>query len=129
MSIKTVTPTTPELFGTSPVLPVGDIPAAVNYYCDTLGFALDFVMGEPPSHSSMTRGRVGIQFTNAPSDFSANDYPGWFYFLVDGIDTPYEDYTAKRVTVSRALQSHAHGMREFEVVDCNGFHLRFGQYL
>lgn len=127
--IKTITQTKPELFGTGPVLPVSDIVATTNYYCDVLGFTLDFVMGEPPSHGSVTHGRVGIQFTNAPSDFSADHYPGWFYFFVDGIDALYEEYRAKGVNVRQDLRSHEHGMREFEIVDCNGFRLRFGQYI
>jgi len=32
------------------------------------------------------------------------------------------------VRITRELASHAHGMREFEIEDCNGFRIRFGQY-
>ena len=127
--IKTITRTKPELFGTGPVLPVSDIAATANYYCAVLGFELDFVMGEPPSHGSVTRGRVGIQFTNAPSDFSPRAYPGWFYFFVDDVDALYAEYCENGVGVEQELKSHEHGMREFEIVDCNGFRLRFGQYI
>ena len=36
---------------------------------------------------------------------------------------------SKDVRITRDLESHDHAMREFEIADCNGFRLRFGQYL
>ena len=119
----------PEIFGTGPVLPVQDIRGAVNFYCDASGFDRDFVMGDPPTHGSVTRCRVGIQFTNAHADFHAAGYPGDNYFFVANIDKLYAEYTRKSLRVTRDLESHDHGMREFEIVDCNGFRLRFGPYL
>jgi catechol 2,3-dioxygenase-like lactoylglutathione lyase family enzyme len=119
----------PQLIGTGPVLPVHDIRAAVDFYCDKLGFDLDFVMGDPPTHGSVTRCRVGIQFTNAPADFDPVSYPGYTYLFINRIDKLYAEYKKHDVHVTRDLESHDHGMREFEIVDCNGFRLRFGQYL
>lgn len=66
-----------ELFGAGPVLPVRDIEAAVDFYCGTLGFTRDVLWGDPPTHGSVTRGRVGIQFTQAPAGYQASVYPGW----------------------------------------------------
>ena len=119
----------PKIFGTGLVLPVHDINAAVDFYCDTLGFDHDFVMGDPPTHGSVTRCRVGIQFTNAPAGFDPAGYPGYTYFFVDNIDKLHAEYRKKNVRVTRDLESHDHGMREFEIADCDGFRLRFGQYL
>ena len=119
----------PEIFGTGPVLPVHDIRAAVEFYCNSLGFELDFVMGDPPTHGSVTRCRVGIQFTNAPASFDPGSYPGYNYFFVDNIDALHSEYIAKHVPITRPLTTHDHGMREFEILDCEGFRLRFGQYL
>ena len=119
----------PELIGTGPVYPVRDIQATVDFYCRVLGFDLDFVMGDPPCHGSVTRCRVGIQFTNAPVEFDPATYPGYNYFFVENIDALFSEYKHKNVRFLRELENHAHGMREFEIVDCNGFRLRFGQYL
>ena len=38
------------LFGTGPVFPVSDVAASVDFYCQSLGFKLDFMMGEPADH-------------------------------------------------------------------------------
>ena len=119
----------PEIFGTGPVLPVHDIRAAVDFYCNLLGFSLDFVMGDPPTHGSVTRCRVGIQFTKAPASFDPVTYPGYNYLFVDNIDALHSEYEMKNVRMTRKIESHDHGMREFGIVDNSGFRLRFGQYL
>jgi catechol 2,3-dioxygenase-like lactoylglutathione lyase family enzyme len=119
----------PKFFGAGPVFPVHDILAAVEFYCVALGFDLDFVMDDPPTHGSVTRCSVGIQFTMAPPGFDPASYPGYAYIFVDAIDQLHAEYSKKSVRIIRGLESHDHGMREFEIIDCNGFRLRFGQYL
>lgn len=118
-----------QLFGTGPVLPVADIPATVDWYCEVLGFSHDFIVGEPPEHGSVTRGRVGIQFIAAPESFQAESYPGWNYVFVDDVDTLHGEFRKSGATICRPVSDQAHGMREFEISDCNGFRLRFGQYI
>lgn len=118
-----------ELFGAGPVLPVHDVASAVEFYRSKLGFELDFIMGDPPDHGSVTRGRVGIQFTRAPAAFVASSFPGWTYIFVDNIDALHSEYLERGVTMTRPLESHEHGMREFEIQDIHGFRLRLGQYL
>lgn len=118
-----------QFIGVGPVLPVPDVEAAVTYYCEQLGFERDFVMGDPPDHGSVTRGRVGVQFTLSDDGFSARAYPGWFYLFVDNIDALAADYERNGVTFTQPLGSREHGMRELELTDLNGFRLRFGQYL
>ena len=117
-----------ELLGAGPVLPVPDVQAAVDYYQNTLGFLLDFVQ-DPPEHGSVTRGRVGIQFTHVPDIELPNRRPGWTYIFVSNIDTLYEEFQGTGAVVTKGLESHDHGMREFELEDLNGFRIRFGQYI
>lgn len=118
-----------NFIGVGPVIPVPDVEAAVAFYCDQLGFDLDFVMGDPPDHGSVTQGRVGVQFTLAHAPAAASRYPGWFYFFVEGIDALATDYSARGLHFTQPLGDREYGMREFELTDLNGFRLRFGQYL
>jgi catechol 2,3-dioxygenase-like lactoylglutathione lyase family enzyme len=118
-----------NLIGIGPVLPVADVEATVAYYCNVLGFERDFVIGDPPDHGSVTRCRVGIQFTLPRGAFAASDYPGWFYVFVENIDAIAAEYEQRGVQFTQPLASRDHGMREFEILDINGFRLRFGQYL
>lgn len=117
-----------EFVGVGPVIPVPDVEAAVVYYCKELGFDRDFVIGDPPDHGSVTRGRAGIQFTSPVAGFSADDYPGWIYFFVESIDSLAEGYEQRGIAFTQPLGTREHGMREFEIKDLNGYRLRFGQY-
>ena len=116
----------PKPFGVGAVLPVVNIEAAARFYCEKLGFTLDFISD---GHGSVTRHCVGMQFTLAPAGFRAAEYPGWTYIFTEGIDALYAEFQASGVRVMRELESHPHGMREFQIEDQDGFKLRFGQYL
>ncbi len=118
-----------RFIGVGPVIPVPDVEAAVAFYCDQLGFDRDFVMGDPPSHGSVTRGRVGVQFTLAREPAEGSRYPGWFYFFVERIDGLAGEYSGRGLNFTQPLGDREHGMREFEIADLNGYRLRFGQYL
>ncbi len=120
---------TTDLFGSGPVLPVPNVAKAVSFYQEMLGFQLDFVMGDPPDHGSVTRCRVGIQFTFITTDFIPRTYPGWTYIFVTNIDKLSEESASKHVTITQPLGDREHGMREIEIEDLNGYRLRFGQYL
>lgn len=118
----------PTLFGTGPVLPVDDLARTATFYQDKLGFKLDFLMDDPPTHGSVTRCRVGIQFTTAPAGYDPRTYPGWIYIFVENIDALHTEFTGNGVAITQTLASRDHGMREFEIEDLNGYRLRFGQY-
>ena len=45
-----------EFFGLMPMLAVEDVGATTAYFCDVLGFDLDFVVGEPPVHARIMKG-------------------------------------------------------------------------
>jgi catechol 2,3-dioxygenase-like lactoylglutathione lyase family enzyme len=117
-----------QFFGTNPVLPVLDVRTAVAYYCDLLGFTFDALTDDdPPTHGSVTRDRVGIQFTHVRDGMPP--YGEWTYIFVTDLDRLVADYRATGVTITVPPASHAYGMREFEIVDLHGYRLRFGQYL
>ncbi len=118
-----------QFLGVGPVLPVPDVEAAVTFYCERLGFTLDFMMGDPPDHGSVTRDRVGIQFTLAGTQSAGRSYPGWFYCFVEDVDRLAAEFVARQIVFSRPVTTFDYGMREFELVDLNGFRLRFGQYV
>ena len=118
-----------QLFGTGPVLPVPDVAEACAFYRDCLGFELDFTMGDPPDHGSVTRCKVGVQFSRFDGAFRPRDYPGYTYVFVDDVDALHREYADRGVTITRAPESFDYGMREFEIEDGNGYRLRFGQYL
>jgi uncharacterized glyoxalase superfamily protein PhnB len=45
-----------QIHGVQPVLPVADVVAAANWFCRTLGFAVDFFHGEPAFYARVKLG-------------------------------------------------------------------------
>ena len=114
-----------------PVLAVPDIAQTVAFYRDVLGFAVDFMYGNPPIHAAVFQGEwscegARIQFTQA--ERNQTQLPdGWLYFFVlEDIDSLFARYVAGGAKVIATPQSQPWGMREFTITDCNGYLLRFG---
>ena len=58
--------TKPELFGTGPVIPVHDIQATVDFYCDVLGFDLD-ILARPVTGLLHGSGVLAAKHSNDPT--------------------------------------------------------------
>ena len=117
--------------GVEPVLLVRDIEATAEYYRDRLGFEIGFLFGDPPTHGGVSRSlwtpnRASLQLSLTQGDDEIRP-TGWIYFHTgSGIDDLFEEYTANKVQFTRELETMPHGLREFEIVDPNGYRLRFG---
>lgn len=108
--------------GVSPVFPVSDVPAAVAFYRERLGFDLGWIWGDPPTHASVCRGAVGISLTLEPSDAGS----GEAYVELRGVDAYYAELRARNVQLGE-LQDRAYGMRDFALIDLDGNRLVFGE--
>lgn len=87
----------------SPVLGVGDMRRAAEYYRDVLGFTLDPVDGvfQPTS-----------------------DEPGG---VVDALDALHADLVRRGAVITQGPRMAPYGIRELEVEDLNGYRLTFGE--
>jgi GNAT superfamily N-acetyltransferase len=108
------------------ILAVADVAAAVRYYRDKLGFAREWLWGEPPEVGGVSWGKVGVMFCLQPA-LAANIEGHQHSFLVTGIDRLHERHRDNGVQVISALEAKPWGLREYTVRDLNGYHLRFGE--
>ena len=109
-----------------PMLRVPDVPAAVAWYRDTLGFT---------AHADGNDGwacleRDGIElrlsaFNTHESDAVAA-FTGSLYLRCDDVDA-WWDRLRGVAPVCYPIGDFAYGMREFAIRDPNGFLLQFGQ--
>jgi catechol 2,3-dioxygenase-like lactoylglutathione lyase family enzyme len=122
----------------APYFLVEDVVATANYYRDRLGFRYDRFWGEPPAFCMVTRNGVVLMLSqlrtpgrprpNRLADPGESD--AWdAYIWVDDADALYGEFTAKGVTIARAICDQHHGCRDFDVEDCNGYRLCFGHVL
>lgn len=114
-----------DCVGIFPTLPVGDVQETAAWYQKKLGFRLRFFYGDPPTHGAVELGQATIHF------FPGRPNPDrhWIYLQVEDVDEAYEFMSGNGVTVMDQPTDQPWQMREFNLRDLNGYHLRFGAAL
>ena len=129
-----------QFHGVQPVLPVSDVSRAARYFCDVLGFELDFIAGEPPSYA---RVKKGCSNGNEASwgdpiyirlwQCNARETRQWRGEIVihvgQDIDGLHAAYRKRGVEVIEPPVSQPWGLREFAIREPDGHLLRFCSYL
>jgi catechol 2,3-dioxygenase-like lactoylglutathione lyase family enzyme len=112
----------PKFKDVSPVMPVSDIPSALAFYCEALGFNLGWTWGEPPTHASVGRGRIDMMLTLNPARAGNGDV----YVGLNGVDAYFAELQSRKVVLDD-LADRPYGMRDFSVRDPSGNRLVFGE--
>lgn len=128
---------TPERWFIAPYFLVADVVATANYYRDTLGFSFERFWGEPPAFCMVQRGGIVIMLSQIedpslvrPNDKANREGGAWdAYIWVGDADALHAEFVSKGATIARALCDQEYGCRDFDVLDCNGYRLCFGQDL
>ena len=127
----------PERWFIAPYFLVHDVVSAAHFYRDILGFSFERFWGEPPSFCMVERGGVVIMLAQVeqeveirPNDLAAREGGAWdAYVWVRNADALHAEFVAKGATIARGLCDQPYGCRDFDVLDCNGYRLCFGQNL
>ena len=109
------------------VLAVNDVPAAVEFYVNKLGFQPAFTWGEPPTFAGVNLGHVQMflsKGTPTPSDETSA-----ICFVVGDADALYEVHRANGVEIAQDIGDRPYKIRDYSVRDLYGYHLVFGHYL
>lgn len=106
-------------------LPVTDVPAAVQFYTERLGFALGFTWGEPPSIAGVNLGEAQIFLEKG----TPNPAGCTLYFVVGDADELYAFQREQGVEVVWAPEDQEYGLRDYGVRDLHGYQLVFGHYV
>jgi uncharacterized glyoxalase superfamily protein PhnB len=108
-----------------PILSVGDLRGAVDYYTKALGFELGFMWGDPPNTAGVNLGRVSIHLSlGTPNPQGAS-----VYFVVGDADELFAFQQANGAHVVTPPTDQPWGLREYKVRDRDGHELRFGHHL
>jgi catechol 2,3-dioxygenase-like lactoylglutathione lyase family enzyme len=106
-------------------LAVTDIPAAVDFYTQKLGFRLAFIWGDPPTFAGVNLDKVQMFLQKGTPDPKGCSV----YFLVGDVDQLYEFHRANGVEVAQEIGDREYAIRDYVVRDLNGYHLSFGHHL
>jgi len=121
----------------APYFIVNDVVGTANFYRDRLGFSYDRFWGEPASFCMVCRNGVVVMLSQLeasgvmrPNRLADPEGAAWdAYIWVDNADELYAEFRANGVTIARDICDTAYGCRDFDVEDCNGYRLCFGQDL
>jgi len=107
-----------------------DIPGALAYYKDKLGFECTGMWQDPPVYAIVTRDQHAIHFRCAapptPNPDKYSDELLDAYLLIDDADSLYAEYASRGVEFTGELANTPWRTREFVVKDCDGRLLAFG---
>lgn len=101
---------------------VSDVPAAVDFYTQKLGFSPGFTWGDPPTMAGVNLGDVQIflqQGTPDPKGCAVN-------FVVGDADELFDFQRANGVEVVEPPGDRPYGLRDYTVRDLYGHLLGFG---
>ena len=121
----------------APYFIVDDVVATANYYRDKLGFTYERFWGQPPSFCMVRRSGVVIMLSQLakqgimrPNRLADPQGEAWdAYVWIEDADALHAELVSKGVKIPRGLCDQPYGCRDFDVEDCNGYRLCFGQDL
>jgi len=112
-----------KITGQATVLHVKDMPAALAYYRDKLGFAVTFGWEDPPRYVCLCLGDCAIHLNSYDPPVA----PSHVAIFCKGIDALYETLAARGVAIAVPIADRTYGMRDFSVIDPEGHRLDFGE--
>jgi predicted enzyme related to lactoylglutathione lyase len=133
--MATKEPTTRPRWSIAPYFVVDDVVATANYYRDKLGFGYDRFWGEPAAFCMVHRNGVVIMLSQPgdgavmnPNGLAVPEGEAWdAYIWIDQADELNAEFKSRGVTIARDVCDQPYGCRDFDVEDCNGYRLCFGQ--
>ena len=120
----------------APLFIVDDVVATANFYRDKLGFHYDRFWEDPPGFAMVRRAGITIMLkqlaagSKRPNSTVDPDGELWdAYIWIEAADSLYEEFKNNGVKIAREICNQDYGCRDFDIEDCNGYRLCFGQDL
>jgi uncharacterized glyoxalase superfamily protein PhnB len=119
-----------QITGLSPQFLVDDLPIAIEYYRDKLGFAPEFVYES--FYASVSRDGFSIHLKCAPKTVSDRTHRKQNEHLdvhigVCGVEALFEELASKEARIIRRLEERPWACKDFYVEDPDGYILCFSE--
>jgi catechol 2,3-dioxygenase-like lactoylglutathione lyase family enzyme len=121
----------PVLTSAEPQLFVGDTGASCDFFTGKLGFAVDFIYGDPPFYAQVRRdaARLNLRHVDHPVfDQALRECEDLLSaaITVDDVEQLYAEFQATGVSLHQALRREPWGAQTFIIKDPDGNLVLFG---
>ncbi len=116
-----------------PILLVSDVSRSAAFYSEKLGFATDFLYGDPPYYGSVSRDGACLHLRylvqpNFPERSAREDALIVASFEISDVYALYAEFESRDVPIARGLIKQVWGGTDFHVCDPDGNEISFVQY-
>ena len=123
-------PRTARLTSIAPKFLVDDLDAALAYYRERLGFAVDFVYES--FYARVTRDGATIHLKRAPKTLADRVHRKEHehldaYVAVSGVEALYQELQSRGARITQALSARPWGHTDFDVEDADGYIICFSE--
>jgi len=109
------------------IFPVENPLKTAQWYREKLDFEITFEWGEPIGYVVTKQDEaVSIHFVERADDFIPSKSHNSLYIFCHDVDALYNEVKSKNIKVISEIQTHDYGMRDFDIIDPNGFVISFG---
>jgi GNAT superfamily N-acetyltransferase len=106
------------------VFAVADVRETVAFYRDRLGFAERWLWGDPPTFGCIGTGVIELFLCQQPG-LTGRVEGHQHCFWTEDPDALHKQHLAAGAPIIQPLENKPWNVREYTVLDCNGYHLRF----
>jgi uncharacterized glyoxalase superfamily protein PhnB len=125
------------MWNVAPYFIVDDVVTTANYYRDTLGFGYERIWNDPPSFCMVKRNGIVIMLSQLerqgvmrPNRLADPEGGAWdAYVWIEDADALFAEFKSKGVKIARNIGDRHYGCRDFDIEDCNGYRLCFGEII
>jgi catechol 2,3-dioxygenase-like lactoylglutathione lyase family enzyme len=115
-----------------PFLPVRDLEETIDFYKNILGFTNEWYWGDPPTDAGISRDGLSLFFVKNRTHTEMINNAAQrleLCLFVSNVEEIYHELRKKDITIQRELSSMPWNIREFSILDNNGYLLRIGEYI
>jgi len=122
-----------QILGTAPLFMVKNLSRSLDYYCDTLRFVRPELWGDPPTFAMPHRDGfiIMLKETAVNQSIAPNGLcDGWdAYVWIEDADQLFAEVKERGATIKyEPCIQREYDMKEFAVVDPDGYMIAFGQH-
>jgi catechol 2,3-dioxygenase-like lactoylglutathione lyase family enzyme len=115
-----------------PFLPVSNLEETIEFYKNKLGFTDEWYWGDPPTDAGISRDGLSLFFVlnnEHLAKINNSSHRLELCIFVSNVEEIYREAQRNGVVIHKELGSTPWKIREFSILDNNGYVLRIGEYI